>query len=233
MKKITVSDLTNDPNILNIYQFGSFVYGTNNANSDEDYIIVCKEWFDTYNTDIHCFTVQQFQNLLDNCDIQMLECQFLSKENIILEKHKFIFNLDKEKLRISISTITSNSWVKGKKKLIVMGDYELNTAIKSVFHSLRILDFGLQICNNGKITNYKAMNYVLFDLQKLSEQYKYLDLWDKINEKYKKVFNALSTSFKAQCPKNTLELSKKQQIINILKDFDIENEDLVNQLLNI
>ncbi len=163
----------------------------------------------------------------------MLECYFLSKELVILEKHKFTFNLNKEKLRISISTITSNSWVKGKKKLTVMGDYDLNIAIKSVFHSLRILDLGIQLCNDGKITNYGAMNYVLFDLIKLSEQYKYIDLWDKINEKYKKVFNALSTSFKAQCPKNIIESNKKLQIVSILKEFGIENEDLANQLLMI
>ncbi len=233
MKKVIIADLINDKNVVNIYKFGSYVYGTNNAHSDEDYIIVCEEWFDTNNNDIHCYTIQQFQNLLDNCDVQMLECYFLSKEFIILEKHQFTFNLNKEKLRISISTITSNSWVKGKKKLTVMGDYDLNIAIKSVFHSLRILDLGIQLCVDEKITNYGAMNYVLYDLIKLSEQYKYIDLWDKINEKYKKVFNALSTSFKAKCPKNIIESNKKSQIISILKEFGIENEDLANQLLMI
>ncbi len=61
------------------------------------------------------------------------------------------FKLDKTKLRVAISTIVSNSWVKGKKKLIVQGDYDLNLAIKSTFHSLRILDFGTQIAMEGKI----------------------------------------------------------------------------------
>ena len=33
-----------DSNILNIYQFGSRVYGNNTEESDYDYIFICKEY---------------------------------------------------------------------------------------------------------------------------------------------------------------------------------------------
>lgn len=33
----------NNGNILNVYCFGSVVYGTNNENSDEDFIVVTKD----------------------------------------------------------------------------------------------------------------------------------------------------------------------------------------------
>ena len=50
---------------------------------------------------------------------------------------------------------------------------------------------------------------------------------------YSSMSNKLSTSFKAQCPKNIIESNKKSQIVSILKEFGIENEDLANQRLMI
>jgi len=226
--------------VTNIYEFGSRVYGSNDENSDSDFIMVCtsefyKEQIQGKETDInvHWYTVEQFQGLLNNHDIQMLECFFLPDRFIKRENVLFNFKLDKQKLRTSISTITSNSWVKGKKKLIVTGDYDQRIALKSIFHSLRILDFGIQIAEYGNIVNYSSMNYILTDLKKMSESYQRLELWEAIDQKYRSLFNKLSSHFKTLCPKDLSEQDRKLRIKNLLWKYDIENEDLLMELINI
>lgn len=228
-----LSGLTTDENLLNVYYFGSTAYGTRSFQSDDDFILVVKEYFDPEDINIHVYTKEQFQLKLDMCDIQMLECFFLPEEFKLRETIKFEFNLNKFALRTSISTISSNSFVKGKKKLIVSGDYDAYLAIKSIFHSLRILDYGCQIAMHGKIINYKSMNYVLEDLKQLSSIYQHNDLWENIETRYKKIFNAKSSEFKALCPKDMTEKTKIGSIKAILSRHGIENEELLNELLTI
>jgi len=225
--------LIENSNIINAYHFGSRVYGSDTINSDYDYVLVVDEFFVAPDKNICVYTIHQFQTLLNNCDIQILECFFIPNKFIVKEKHRFCLNLDKQKLRTSISTIASNSYVKGKKKVTVMNDYDLHAGLKSVFHSLRILNFGIQIAEHGKIIDYGAMNYVLWDLFKLSEQYQTVELWEVINTKYKSVFNQLSSLFKQLCPKDLTEKNKKLNLIKILKKYNVENVDLVDELLTV
>jgi hypothetical protein len=149
------------------------------------------------------------------------------------EEHKFEFVFDKSKLRTSISTISNNSWVKGKKKLTVAGDYDLILAVKSIFHSLRILDFGIQICNSGRVENYGSMNYILDDLKKLSQQHQREELWLKIEDKYKKFFNAKASQFKELAPKDLTEIDKKSKLRLLFKKYNLDNNDLFEEILNI
>lgn len=218
-----IHDLIENINILNVYIFGSQVYGTNIIGSDTDLIVVAKEYFDSDDINIHVYTVENFQLLINRHDIQALECLSLSKshndEYIIKELYKFEFpKLDLAKLRVSISTIASNSYVKGKKKLTVAGDYDLNLAIKSIFHSLRILDFGIQLANIGYIENYSSVNFILDDLKKLSENYQREELWLKIDEKYRKLYNSKSSQFKSLAPKDLTNINKKSELIEIFKN---------------
>lgn len=226
-----MKDLIENNNVLNIYKFGSKVYGSNDENSDDDYIIVVKELMNINNINIHQYCISEFENLILNQEILILECLWLSENNILKETVKFKFVLDKFKLRKMISTITSNSWQKGKKKLTIMGDYDLRAGLKSYYHSLRILDYGIQIALNNKIIDYSSMNYVLTDLYKLSESYSYHILQQKIDEKYKKLFNNLSSRFKELCPKDLSENNKRNNIIEILKKYNIVNNDLVEDLM--
>lgn len=223
-------------NLVNVYNFGSKIYGTYNMNpehpSDKDYIKVVKEFVTSDNIDVHIFTVEQFQSLLNDHDIQMLECYF-SDDVCKYETHYFDFKLDLSKLRTSISTIVSNSFVKGKKKLIVTGDYNEWLGLKSIFHSLRILDYGIQIAEHGKIVNFKSMNYVLEDLIKMSKVDQRNELWDAIETKYKSIYNSMNSRFKILCPKDLTEKNKKSKLIKILSEYNINNEDLVNELLTI
>lgn len=39
-------------------------------------------------------------------------------------------------------------------------DYDFYKAMKSLFHSIRIFEFGKQIAIFGKITNYQACNHI-------------------------------------------------------------------------
>lgn len=226
--------LIEDPNILNIYIFGSHLYKCNNENSDIDLICVTKDVVISDDINIHFYTLEQFKGLLDNHEIQMLECVF-SPDEFILKKSIEIVQSDFNKtlLRKSISTITSNSWVKGKKKLIIQGDYDKWTAIKSVFHSIRILDFGIQICEQGKISNFSSMNWLLTDLIKLSNELDFIDLWNAIDTKYRKLFNNLSSRFKSFCPKdeNIKGLDFNTDITTIFKKHNIKDNSLKHDLL--
>lgn len=222
-----------DDNVCAIYPLGSRVYGSHTQDSDYDYILVCYEWFDSRDINIHVYTVAQFKQALANHDIQALECYFINEDLIIKlndTRHQEGFVLDKSKLRTSISTIASNSWVKGKKKLIIAGDYDPHLAIKSIFHSLRILDFGIQIANCSYIENYGSINFVLYHLKKLAEQYQRDELWNVIDTKYRSFYNQKSSQFKALCPKAMNENDYKKELKNILKDHKVTECEL-NKIL--
>jgi len=224
-----------DDNVCAIYPLGSRVYGSHTPDSDHDYILVCWEYFDSQDINVHVYTVNQFKQALLNHEIQALECYFLHEDLIIKlndTRHQQGFVLDKSKLRTSISTITSNSWVKGKKKLIIAGDYDPYLAIKSIFHSLRILDFGIQIATSGYIENYGFVNFVLTDLKKLAEQYQRDELWNVIDTKYRSMYNSKSSQFKGLCPKPMNENDYKKELKNILKNHKVTEGEL-NKILSL
>lgn len=208
-----------DDNVLCVYRFGSRVYGTANDRSDHDFIVVAVDWFDSADINIHVYTDEQFLSALARNEIQSMECAFLSADHTLKECIVLQVAIDKTKLRTSISTIVSNSWVKGKKKLIIAGDYDVNLAIKSVFHSLRILDFGTQIAQHGAIVNYGSMNWVLADLVKMSETLQRDDLWNAIDTKYRSTFNKMNVAFKQLCPKDLNEKNMKVQLEDIVKIY--------------
>jgi predicted nucleotidyltransferase len=235
-----IFDLILNPNILNVYVFGSQVYGTANAESDTDIIVVAKEHFDSKDINVHVYTVETFQMLIDRHDIQALECIFSNERYKLKLEQPFVLPvIDKSTLRKAISTIASNSWVKGKKKLTVAGDYDLKLAIKSIFHSLRILEYGYQIASSGKIYDFETMNWLLADMYKLSETYQREALWQKIDDKYRSLYNTKSTLFKKYAPKD-LEAdkqadadSKRKQVEDLLKEYGVESDYLTVSILNI
>lgn len=221
-----------DSNILNVYRFGSIVYKTYNVKSDEDYIVVTKEKVISPNVNFTFFTVKEFELSLQTHDIQILECLNLPKHHILKEEFPFNYIIDKSKLRVSISTISSNSWIKGKKKLTVLGDYDSYLATKSIFHSLRILDYGTQLALYSRIQDFTSMNWVWEDLVKLSNSYSYVELWEKIEAKYKKIFNEKSSKFKSLCPKVLVEDNKlKQDLIKLFESNNCYNSQVVNSNL--
>ncbi len=235
-----IENLLIDQNVLNVYIFGSQVYGTANAASDVDIIVVAKDHFDSKDINVHVYTVETFQMLIDRHDIQALECLYSNERYKLIELHTFELPvIDKAKLRVAISTIASNSWVKGKKKLTVAGDYDLKLAIKSIFHSIRILEYGYQIATASKIYDYERMNWVLNDLYKLAETLQREALWNAIDTKYRMLYNNKSSVFKKYAPKD-LEANKqddindkRKQIEALLKEYGVESDYLTSSILNI
>jgi len=212
-----IDKILKSENTLNMYRFGSHVYGTNNKDSDEDYYVIQKTFTESESIDIHHVTVAQFEQLLLNQDIQALECVFLPSKHILKESVHFTHILDKVRLRKSISTVSDNSFVKGKKKLIVAADYDKKLALKSIFHSLRIRDIGTQVALEGKIVDYAAMNWILKDLYKLGEELEREELWNAIDTKYRSVYNNLRSQFVELCPKDSKRQLKINKVVDILK----------------
>lgn len=228
-------DLNNiNDNILGICEFGSRVYGTNNEDSDQDLLIVVNEYFEPLDKNTSVFTLNQFELALNNCDIKVLECFYL-KDWLYggsFRKTFENFKPDLTKLRTSISTITSNSWVKGKKKITVHNDYDPYLGIKSIFHSIRILDFGCQIASENKIVNYGSVNWLYNDLIFLWERYHRDELWEIINDRYKSKFNEMSSKFKLACPKKINETMLKIEIKKILPNISESEYNKLLKLIN-
>lgn len=190
-------------NVINIYSYGSQVYGTANELSDHDFFIVCqngtvKDEFAVTKNNISChfYNDNTFQDLLDRHKISAMECFFLPEEIILLNNKKFKFKVDLEKLRPAISEKASHSWVKAKKKFEVEKDRNVYIAKKSLFHSLRIIDFGSQIAKLGKIDNYSSSNYLWEDIYTDPNE-----TWEPYKEKYQEIFNIKMTEFRKLAPK--------------------------------
>ena len=193
-----------EPIILNLYVYGSQVYGTVNSQSDFDFICIIQDSSFLENKeyiaklekfgDFNFFTANEFDNLVKQHEITALECLFLDSQFILKEKQSFSFDLNLPQLRHAISSKSSNSWVKSKKKFIVEEDFNPYIGKKSAFHSLRILNFGTQIAKHHKIIDYSSANHYFDEIMKLNS-------WDDINHQFKSVYNSLSTEFKLVAPK--------------------------------
>lgn len=181
-----------------VYTYGSKVYGSFNKTSDTDYIVVAdikeKLEFHSETEDVQVYPFREFLKALDNHEIWALECVFLPEE-LKLEKNDFYkFTLDLNKLRESISQKASHSWVKAKKKITVEKDYAIGQ--KSLFHSLRILKFGIQIAKEGSIKNFSEANFFLKEIKEKPTN------WPALQKDYQKIYNSLKSEFKLLTPKN-------------------------------
>ena len=172
------------------YLFGSRIYLTNNYNSDFDIILIAKNSVSNieikhpiYN--IHIIVPSDFDKLLQDNNIKALEV-FFAPEFAIIKKYPMNFTLKENSLRHSISHYSSNSYVKAKKK-IQQGDYYIG--IKSLFHSIRMVDFGIQISKNKSI-NFQSCNHIWEDLN--SKKWE----WEELHNKYSIIRNQLLTEFR-------------------------------------
>jgi len=202
--KLDVKDL------VAVYPYGSRVYGTANKQSDYDFIVIIKKKTNTQYSDklinINFYTPEEHQQRLNDHEISALECHFLDHKWMLFDSNhplnkkniEFQFQLNLPKLRQSLSAKSSNSWVKAKKKLIVEKDLDLNIGRKSLFHSIRIINYGIQIARYGKIIDYTSCNSLYKDIM---EQYS----WPEMVLSYKKIYNNILTEFRQLAPK---EISK-------------------------
>lgn len=186
--------------ILGIFPYGSQVYGTTDENSDTDLIQVVDKaprsetQFHLPGIDITVWTADEFQRLLQEHDPSALECWFLPNDKVIrTDEFEFQFDLDLGRLRRSFSAKASNSWVKAKKKMEIHGKFRIG--IKSLFHSLRLLRFGIQIAKFGKLLHYNEENLVW---KTIVEQG--FTSWQPYKDHWQEYYNRLHSEFKAVAP---------------------------------
>jgi predicted nucleotidyltransferase len=188
----------NIEDVVAVYPYGSRVYGTARKNSDYDYIVVTKKKTNEQYSDnlinINFYTPDEHQQRLNEHEISALECYFLPDDLIIKNTYNFVFKLDLVKLRHALAAKSSNSWVKAKKKLTVEKDYDLDLGRKSLFHSMRIIDYGKQIATFGKIVDYGSCNDLF---QEIMNCYSWTDMFNQYKEKY----NLMCSEFRVLAPK--------------------------------
>lgn len=186
--------------VLLIVPYGSVVYGTTTPTSDRDYIGVSESFynfseFKTDQGDITWYSRQAFQQKLDEQEISVIEAFFTTP--VFGDVSGFTYTVDKEKLRESVSKKCSNSWVKAKKK-ITLPNEDTYIGIKSLYHSFRMFEFGIELAKTGKISKFGAGNYIWKELLDCKDKW---EDWDFLYEKFKTRHNAKSSEFKLVCPK--------------------------------
>ena len=182
----------NPVRVLNIYLFGSRVYGNASNNSDWDVIMIAKTSspeteIKTDKFNIHILTADRFQDSLDQHNIRSIECVMAPDWAKLQEVHSFKFNLIQNRLRHSVSHMNSNSWVKAKKK-INQGDYYIG--VKSLWHSIRIVMYGIQIAKSGHIADWQCANDIWKELS--SKKW----TWTELDERFRKINNSLLSEFR-------------------------------------
>lgn len=200
-----------DNNIIAAYYYGSTVYGTTNENSDIDMIVVVNDKKDIQTTqklehfgDVNIFSKQEFTDLINTHEITALECLFLDSQFIIKQEENWTFNLSLPQLRSALSGKASNSWVKAKKKFIVEEDRNEYIGKKSAWHAIRILDFGQQIGDKGRIYDYQRTNAMLKNILECKS-------WEDLDKNFRKIYNEASTQFKLVAPKE-VKTNQKMKI---------------------
>jgi predicted nucleotidyltransferase len=178
--------------VQNIYIFGSVVYGNNSEKSDTDILVISKtsfierEFKDT-DLNIHVMTMDKFLDGLNQHNIRNIECLMGPDWSRIQERVVIPFKLDLNKLRHSVSHTNSNSWIKSKKK-IQQGDYYIG--LKSLYHSIRIVMFGIQIAKYSHIVDFTVANYIWIEMNER------IFTWDELDIKYRDINNRLLSEFR-------------------------------------
>jgi len=176
-----------------IYVFGSRVYGTSGYDSDWDFIMIANNAVSNQEIrsgdfNIHVIVPDEFEKMLKAHHPGAIECFFAPQEFRLLETIKFDFKISIPSLRHSFSHVSSNSWVKCKKKL-EQGDYYIG--VKSLFHSLRIPMFGIQIVKDGFISDFSCANKI-YDIIFSRNDW----TWEELDEKFRTLRNQILTDFR-------------------------------------
>lgn len=177
-----------------IFPYGSRVYGTASEKSDHDFMVVVGgrpdlktgEEYSHNKVNVTIYKHEDWQSQLKEHKIHTLEAYSLPDG---VCKDRFYFELSLPKLRASISEKAQHSFVKAKKKILVEGQFYIGW--KSLFHSLRILMFGKQVAEHGKIVDFGAANSHWNDI--IGETHYE---WDWYKAKYQPIFNQLATEFR-------------------------------------
>jgi predicted nucleotidyltransferase len=188
-----------NPNeIVNIYLYGSRVYGTFNQKSDWDYTIIMKgSSYNQKNTlkydnfDVNFYNEKEFESLILEHSINALEYIFLPLKFVPVSKKDFRkdFKLDKQKLVSSVNKVV-NETMKSAETHWNLNKFHL--AKKKIFHSIRFVLFGIQILKKNEIYDYEEANGYFKELMK--EKF---NSFDETKEKYLKILKKLLGELKS------------------------------------
>lgn len=190
--------------IKNIYIYGSRIYGNHNEESDYDMIMVASSLNEAMehkirDLNIHVHTPDKFKRDLFDFDIHNLECIYAPEEAKILERVKYNdanFKINQNSLKYKLMNQSFNSFYKAKMR-IKDGDTYIGT--KSLFHSLRILMFGIQIQKYDRIMDFSEanplFNQIMQDEENTSDFSDMDELWMYYKDKYLPVKIKLEKEF--------------------------------------
>lgn len=187
------------------FAYGSSVYGLTNELSDIDYMVLHIDptyQLQEYPEDVDVWTLEQFQEKLDEHDLKALEVYFHNFDTFY-NYYEMEFKLNKDKLRRSVSATCSNSYVKAKKKLY-QGDKYIG--LKSYWHCIRILTMFIHLArykhfnpasfkNKLEVIYNTIMQYNTSTLE-ASHIIALLDTYHG----YKQYLNTLQSEFRMLCP---------------------------------
>lgn len=187
-----------------LYPYGSRVYGTAHEHSDWDYIAIDQtgrvDEMIRGQINLKIMTPEHFQSMLDEHHVTVLECLYLPASMIEIKPAKpWLFKLSKEKLRHSFMEKVSKDWVKAKKKFVSPYEHaedEMYRGKKSLYHSFRILSYGIQIAKFGKIVAYDEMNSVYNKIMSNPST-----VWTDYEDEWKAYYNSLCSEFRKVAPK--------------------------------
>lgn len=176
-----LSELKIAEEILNVYPYGSHVYGTNNEESDNDYIIVTKSGLlqsggfkqnaisnDDRTIQGVLYSRSGFIDAINNYDIAALECLFLPENKVLQKKWNFkIQKWDEKEFVKKIIIKMSSSWFSADNN---SKDGYKEIAKKGVFHSIRILMFAKQLKEKQEIYDFEACNAFREELRAIKNE---------------------------------------------------------------
>ena len=211
-------------NALLVVRRGSIVYGTRMPGSDIDILAVVpddyrdflshyengifQEPIDENNyepvNDWQFVSLSDFKQMAKDHTVLAMETMCTPPDEIVwniwydnLEFAKSLLPLDKWKIRQQFSGTSSNSWAKAHKKMTVEKDYDIYKAKKSLFHSLRILMFAIQLCEREQIYDFKEAKPLWDEIILTPEYYP----WEYYKKKYRPMYNSLRSKLAELAPK--------------------------------
>ena len=169
-------ELKVDEPVLNIYRYGSRIYGTADQNSDHDYIIVTKGAMlksgafkqnaissDNRNIQGILYSRSGFTDAINNYDISALECLSLHPDDVLMNTWPFkVQKWDNKTMVKKIISKVSASWHTADMQA---RDGFKDRAKKGIFHALRILHFSLQLKELQRIDDFGCVNYIWEDFR--------------------------------------------------------------------
>jgi hypothetical protein len=130
---------------------------------------------------------------------------------------------NRAQIRSSFAKKANNSYSKCKKKLVVERTVaDQYVGLKSLFHCLRILSYGIQIVKYGYVANFKSTEEYYDDIvlpftSKPPEQQSDLteeeaeELWRQLEQKYKSIKNKLASEMRQLAPMPNKQTPRKKQ----------------------